>query len=110
MAVARKKPEDDAAADMASHVRDATEFLKALTHETRLMILCALAEGEKSVGELEEMLQLRQPSVSQQLARLRLDGFVNTRREGRSIVYSLGNEDAKRVIMLLHEIFCDGKR
>src|SRR5262245_10453850 len=62
----------------------ASAFLKALSHEARLIILCLLVEGEKSVSEIEQMLSLRQPSVSQQLAGLRAEGFVETRRKGKT--------------------------
>ena len=95
--------------DMDEHVRAASDLLKALAHETRLMILCLLAEGEKSVGELEQLMLLRQPSVSQQLARLRFDRLVNARRDGRTIYYSLGSEEAKKVVMLLHDLYCKDK-
>jgi ArsR family transcriptional regulator len=91
---------------MAEHARAASALLKALAHETRLMILCCLAEGEKSVGELETIIELRQPNVSQQLARLRLDGLVAARREGRTVYYSLGSEEAKRVVSLLYDLYC----
>jgi DNA-binding transcriptional ArsR family regulator len=64
-------------------------FLKALSHEGRLMILCHLAGGEKSVTELEQLLGQRQAAVSQQLARLRLEGLVSTRRDGKTIFYAL---------------------
>ena len=86
--------------------RKASDFLKALSHESRLLLLCLLAERERSVSELEQILSLRQPTVSQQLARLRLDGLVSTRREGKSILYSLANEDVRRVITVLYSIFC----
>ncbi len=92
--------------DMAEHARAATDLLKALAHETRLMILCQLVEGEKSVSELERLMNLRQPSVSQQLARLRFDGLVSTRREGKTIYYSLASTQAKHVISLLYELYC----
>lgn len=91
---------------MTEHARAASELLKALAHETRLLILCLLVEGEKSVGELEQIMQMRQPSVSQQLARLRLDGLVQTRREGRTIYYSIGSEEARQVVAVLHKMFC----
>jgi len=84
--------------------RKASEFLKALSHESRLIVLCLLAERERSVSELEQILSLRQPTVSQQLARLRLDGLVTTRREGKAILYSLANEDVRRVIGILYSI------
>jgi DNA-binding transcriptional ArsR family regulator len=70
------------------------------------MILCLLAEKERSVGELEAVLQLRQPTLSQQLARLRTDGLVNTRRDGKSIYYSLASNDAREVVTLLYNLFC----
>jgi DNA-binding transcriptional ArsR family regulator len=91
---------------MASNAERATEFLKALAHESRLMILCILAEGEKSVGELEDLLSLRQPTVSQQLARLRADGLVATRREGKAIYYRLASEEARVVIGAVYDVFC----
>jgi DNA-binding transcriptional ArsR family regulator len=91
---------------MSDNARRATDFLKALAHESRLMMLCILAEGEKSVGELEGILSLRQPTVSQQLARLRGDGLVATRREGKAIYYSLASEEARLVIGAVYEAFC----
>jgi DNA-binding transcriptional ArsR family regulator len=91
---------------MAGNSRRATDFLKALAHESRLLMLCILAEGEKSVSELEELLSLRQPTVSQQLARLRADGLVTTRREGKAIYYSLASEEARTVIGAVYDVFC----
>jgi DNA-binding transcriptional ArsR family regulator len=91
---------------MMRNARKASDFLKALSHENRLLLLCLLCERERSVGELEEALNLRQPTVSQQLARLRLDGLVTTRREGKTITYSLASEDVRRLIQVVHEIFC----
>ncbi|UEM19156.1 metalloregulator ArsR/SmtB family transcription factor [Skermanella mucosa] len=86
--------------------RKASELLKALAHETRLLILCLLVEGERSVSDLEEILSMPQAAVSQQLARLRYDRLVNTRRDGRMIYYSLANEEVTAVIGMLHELFC----
>jgi DNA-binding transcriptional ArsR family regulator len=86
----------------------AADFLKALAHESRLLILCILAEGEKSVTELERLLELRQPTVSQQLARLRTDGLVSARREGKTIYYSLASEEARIIIGAIYEVFCGG--
>ena len=85
-------------AGMAAKAREAAGFLKALAHESRLMILCLLCEGEKSVTELEHMLALRQPTVSQQLARLRTDGLVSTRRNGKTIYYRLASEETRVII------------
>ena len=91
---------------MIVKARLASDFLKALSHETRLLLLCLLSEGERSVTDLENTLSLRQPTVSQQLARLRLDGLVNARRDGKTVYYSIADDDIKRVIALLYEIFC----
>lgn len=91
---------------MVRKARDASEFLKALAHETRLLLLCYLAERERSVTDLESALSLRQPTVSQQLARLRLDGLVTTRREGKTIYYSIADERLHRVIAIIYDIFC----
>ena len=85
---------------MAGNAARATEFLKALAHESRLMILCILAEGEKSVSELEDMLSLRQ------LARLRGDGLVATRRDGKAIFYRLASDEARVVIGAVYDVFC----
>lgn len=92
--------------EMAANARNAAAFLKTLAHEGRLMILCHLGGGEKSVSELEQLLNIRQAAVSQLLARLRDEGLVNTRREGKTIYYSLANDITSRVIGLLYESFC----
>lgn len=92
--------------EMAESARNAAAFLKTLAHEGRLMILCHLGSGEKSVGELETLLGIRQAAVSQMLARLREEGLVTTRREGKTVHYSLAGEDTSRVIGLLYEIYC----
>lgn len=86
--------------------RKASDFLKALSHENRLLLLCLLAEKERTVTELENILSLRQPMVSQQLARLRLDQMVSTRRDGKAIYYSLANDDVRRMISVIYDIFC----
>jgi len=95
---------------MADNAKRASDFLKALAHESRLMILCILTEGEKSVGELEAHLSLRQPTVSQQLARLRGDGLVTTRRDGKTVYYSLASEEARVVVGALYDVFCRKQR
>jgi len=92
---------------MMSRAEEASTFLKALSHEGRLMILCHLSTGEKSVTELEQLLSSRQAAVSQQLARLRLEGLVSARREGKAIYYSLSEPRAERLIGLLYEMFCN---
>lgn len=84
----------------------ACSLLKALGHEHRLVLLCQLAEGERCVGELEEMLDIRQPSLSQQLGVLRNEGLVTTRREGTRIYYTLASREAVAVMSTLYQQFC----
>ncbi len=84
----------------------ASNFLKAASHEGRLLILCHLVSGEKSVTELEELLSARQAAVSQQLSRLRLEGLVIPRREGKAIYYRLADDRPKRILELVYELFC----
>ncbi|WP_319412762.1 metalloregulator ArsR/SmtB family transcription factor [uncultured Cohaesibacter sp.] len=91
---------------MASVAAQASSFLKAIGHDGRLMILCHLADGEKSVTQLEELLSARQAAVSQQLSRLRLEGLIESRREGKSIYYHLTDNRAKRVMDLVYDLFC----
>lgn len=95
------------AGNTEEQVSKAADFLKALANPSRLMILCLLDGRELSVGELEEELGLRQPTLSQQLARLREEGLVDTRRSGKQIFYSLASEEVRRTIALLHEMFCE---
>lgn len=95
---------------MAKRAKEASTFLKAMSHESRLMILWILADGERSVNELEQLLSLRQPTVSQQLARLRYDGLVGTRRDGKTIYYSLADENARRVVGFVSELYCGSAR
>jgi DNA-binding transcriptional ArsR family regulator len=92
---------------MADKAKHAAEFLKALAHENRLMILCILSQGEKSVSELERQLELRQPTVSQQLARLRADGLVAARRDGKTIYYSVASPEARVIVGALYQVFCE---
>jgi len=91
---------------MMDNATTATNYLKAISHEGRLMILCHLSTGEKSVTDLEELLSARQAAVSQQLARLRLEGLVIPRREGKTIYYSLADERSQRIIGLVYDLFC----
>ena len=92
--------------DMAERAGEAAAFLKTLAHEGRLMILCHLGAGERSVGELEMLLDIRQAAVSQMLARLRDEGLVTTRRAGKTIYYSLSDSNTAQVIALLYSLFC----
>ena len=91
---------------MTAKATEAADFLKALAHEGRLMILCHLSTGEKSVTELEKLLASRQAAVSQQLARLRLEGLVIARREGKAIFYSIEDPKVRRTIALVYDMFC----
>ncbi len=91
---------------IAQSACDAANFLKAISHEGRLMILCHLVTGEKSVTELEELLSARQAAVSQQLARLRLEGLVTPRREGKTIFYSLADDRPRKVLEVVYDLFC----
>lgn len=91
---------------MHEKAQQASAYLKALAHENRLLILCILCEGEKSVTELESLLSLRQPTVSQQLARLRADNLVSTRRDGKTIYYSLGDENVRQILGTIYDMFC----
>ena len=84
----------------------AAGLLKALSNEKRLTIICALYKGEKSVGELEEIVGLSQSALSQHLARLRRDGLVDTRREAQTIYYSMQDESTKSLLKCLSEIYC----
>lgn len=93
---------------MAEQAKAAADLMKAVAHEGRLMILCHLVEGEKSVSELEELIGARQAAVSQQLARLRLEGLVTSRRDGKAIFYSIGDEKVLKLIGTLHSLFCAG--
>ncbi|MDH3593889.1 MAG: metalloregulator ArsR/SmtB family transcription factor [Rhodospirillales bacterium] len=95
-----------AAAGMVENVGTASNLLKALANENRLRLLCLLAKGERSVTELETTLALRQPTVSQQLARLKADDLVAHRRQGKTIYYSLVSEEARRLMMALDKLFC----
>ncbi len=91
---------------MAENAARASNFLKAISHEGRLMILCHLVSGEKSVTELEDLLSARQAAVSQQLSRLRLEGLVTSRREGKAIYYRLADDKPRRLLEVVYELFC----
>ena len=92
---------------MVENATTASGFLKAISHEGRLMILCHLVTGEKSVTELEELLSARQAAVSQQLSRLRLEGLVVPRRDGKTIYYRLADDRPKRILEVVYDLFCN---
>ena len=89
-----------AAADAAS------TLLRTIANENRLLLMCQLSQGEKSVGELEQILGIRQPTLSQQLGILRNKGLVATRREGKQIIYSVSDGRAMQVLVTLYELYC----
>ncbi len=93
----------------ASAVR-ACAILRSLGHEDRLLLLCQLVHGERSVGELEDLVDIHQPSLSQQLGVLRKEGLVATRREGKRIVYRIASDHALQLIETVYSLFCDGRR
>lgn len=96
--------------EMAERAAEAAAFLKALSHEGRLMILCHLSSGEKSVTTLEALIGARQAAVSQHLARLRSEGLVAARRDGKVIFYAIKDPKVRAMVALVYEMFCGDKR
>lgn len=94
---------------MKARADDATSLMRALSNPYRLMILCELHGGERSVGELERLVGLKQSPLSQHLAKLRRDELVTTRREAQTIHYSLASREARKVIGLLYRLYCNGR-
>ncbi|WP_037234093.1 ArsR/SmtB family transcription factor [Rhodomicrobium udaipurense] len=92
--------------DMEKAADAASELLQSLGHRSRLLIMCHLIDGEKSVGQLAALLQTRESTVSQHLALLRKDRLVATRREGQTVFYSIASEPARQLLELLHALFC----
>jgi DNA-binding transcriptional ArsR family regulator len=92
--------------ELREHAGDAAQLMKALAHESRLLVLCTLSEGELSVGQLNQLVPLSQSALSQHLAVLRREGLVTTRRKAQTIYYALAEGPASRVINLLHDIYC----
>ena len=84
----------------------ASRLMRVLSNPDRLLLLCQLAQGEQRVGELEELLGILQPTLSQQLAVLRDEGLVNIRREGKSIYYRIDSPQALAVMNVLYAQFC----
>jgi len=91
--------------EVERHIDVAVNLLKALSNERRLAIICALYKGEKSVGELEEIIGLSQSALSQHLARLRRDGLVDTRRDAQTIYYSMKDEATGAILRTLYDIY-----
>ncbi|HMT14528.1 MAG TPA: metalloregulator ArsR/SmtB family transcription factor [Aestuariivirga sp.] len=96
-------------AELQDNATAASDLLKVMANESRLLILCNLIGGEKSVNELEQLVGLRQSALSQHLAVLRRERLVKTRREAQYIYYSLDSDEAKTIMGALHQVFCQGK-
>tara|TARA_A100001037_G_C15032313_1_gene581566 strand:+ start:605 stop:928 length:324 start_codon:yes stop_codon:yes gene_type:complete len=93
-------------AALQEQAAQASRLLKSLANERRLLILCHLSQGEKSVGELEPLVGLSQSALSQHLARLRRERLVTTRREAQTIFYSIFSDEARAVLATLYELYC----
>lgn len=98
--------EDGFSAELRAQAVEAAALMKSLSNPGRLLTLCLLVEGEKSVAELAKVQDTKQPNVSQQLARLRLEGLVRPRRDGRMMYYSLADDRIRPVLEALHAAFC----
>jgi ArsR family transcriptional regulator len=107
VAASGRDPFAGLSSDLMESAGRATAFLKTVANTNRLMILCCLVGTERSVSELETLLGMRQPALSQQLARLRQDDLVRTRRDGKMIFYRLNGSEAVELIGLLHRLFCE---
>ena len=92
--------------DMIENAKGAANYLKALSNETRLVIMCKLFEGPKTVGELEDLVGARQANVSQHLTRLKEEGIVSFERHGKTMVYAIADEDALDIFAVLHRKYC----
>ncbi|UOK70939.1 ArsR/SmtB family transcription factor [Ancylobacter polymorphus] len=93
-------------ADMKARVGEASAFLKTLSNPDRLMVACALVQGERSVRELEDLLGIRQPGLSQQIAGLREAGLIVGRKEGKQVFYRLADPRVETFIATMHALFC----
>ena len=93
-------------ADLVANAVQAADFLKKFAHPSRLMILCALADGERSVRDLEDTLGIRQPGLSQQIAELRDAGLIIGRKESKNMFYRLADERVKQFIGQMYAMFC----
>jgi ArsR family transcriptional regulator, virulence genes transcriptional regulator len=91
---------------MESAADRASDLLKALSNRHRLLIICQLIDGERSVGDLAEFLSLRDSTVSQHLALLRKDGLVSARRDAQTIYYSIASEPAREILKTLYQVYC----
>lgn len=95
-----------ATSDMVENAAEASDFLKKLANPNRLMIACALVDGEMSVRELEDTLGIRQPGLSQQIAELREAGMIAGRKESKNVYYRLADGRVAEFIAMMHRMFC----
>lgn len=95
---------------LRSAAAQAVGILKILANEDRLLLLCQLSQGESCVSELEEHLGIRQPTLSQQLAVLRNEGLVATRRDGKNIYYSVAQPQALEILAMLYRLYCPERK
>ena len=91
---------------MSQAADGAVSLLQSLGNKSRLMIMCQLIDGEKSVGQLAELLQARESTISQHLALLRKDRLVTTRRQAQTIYYAIASDPARRVLETLYKVYC----
>lgn len=91
---------------MRTAATEASRVMKALANEDRLLLLCQLSQGEKSVSDLEQSVGISQPSLSQQLGVLRNEGLVFTRRDGKRIFYAIADQKVLHILQLLYSLFC----
>ncbi len=91
---------------MRAAAGETAAVLRALSNEDRLLLLCQMSQGEYSVGELEALLDIRQPTLSQQLTVLRAEGLVNTRREGKRIFYRVSDQKVLMILTTLYQLYC----
>ncbi len=94
---------------MESAADQASDLLKALSNRHRLLIICQLIDGERSVGDLAGFLELRDSTVSQHLALLRKDGLVAARRDAQTIYYSIASDPAREILKTLYQVYCAPK-
>ena len=92
--------------NMRQSATEAADMLRVMANEDRMLLLCQLSQGEKSVGELEELLNIHQPTLSQQLGVLRSVGLVDTRRDGKRIYYSIADKRAMALLETMYWLYC----
>lgn len=94
-------------AEMKEKVQEASAFLKKVSNPDRLLVVCTLVHGERSVRELEDLLGIRQPGLSQQLAELRVAGLISARKAGKAVYYSLADPRVELFVSTMHRLFCE---